>query len=99
MDWNKQGKQNAEYEIRKFWSVRLLYLHGIWKQQKYTEQKDTGWGVFSRNHLTGLEPGVNSFDTAIGYQSGISEQYVDRALCDFARRKDVVAVTKFLSRT
>ena len=28
----------------------------------------------------GLELGVNFFDTAIGYQSGTSEQYVGRAL-------------------
>ena len=38
----------------------------------------------------GLELGVNFFDTAIGYQSGTSEQYVGRALRDFARREDVV---------
>ena len=29
-------------------------------------------------------------DTAIGYQSGTSEQYVGRALRDFAKRDDVV---------
>lgn len=33
----------------------------------------------------GLELGVNFFDTAIGYQSGTSEQYVGRALWDFAK--------------
>ena len=38
----------------------------------------------------GLELGVNFFDTAVGYQSGTSEQYVGRALRDFAKRKDVV---------
>lgn len=47
----------------------------------------------------GLELGVNFFDTAIGYQSGTSEQYVGRALRDFARREDVVVATKFLPRT
>ena len=46
-----------------------------------------------------LELGVNFFDTAIGYQSGTSEQYVGRALRDFARREDVVVATKFLPRT
>ena len=34
----------------------------------------------------GLEMGVNFFDTAIAYQSGTSEQYLGRALRDFARR-------------
>lgn len=47
----------------------------------------------------GLERGINFFDTAIAYQSGTSEQYVGRALRDFARREDVVVATKFLPRT
>ena len=47
----------------------------------------------------GLELGVNFYDTAIGYQSGTSEQYVGRALKDFARRDEVVVATKFLPRT
>ena len=46
-----------------------------------------------------LELGINFFDTAIGYQSGTSEQYLGRALRDFAKREDVVVATKFLSRT
>ncbi len=36
----------------------------------------------------GLELGVNFFDTAIGYQSGTSEQYLGRALRDFAKRDE-----------
>ena len=47
----------------------------------------------------GLELGVNFYDTAIGYQSGTSEQYVGRALKDFAKRDEVVVATKFLPRT
>ena len=47
----------------------------------------------------GLELGVNFYDTAIGYQSGTSEQYVGRALRDYAKREDVVVATKFLPRT
>lgn len=46
-----------------------------------------------------LDLGVNFFDTAIGYQSGTSEQYVGRALKDFAKREEVVVATKFLPRT
>ena len=38
----------------------------------------------------GLELGVNYYDTAIGYQSGTSEQFVGRALRDFAKRDEVV---------
>ena len=47
----------------------------------------------------GLELGVNFFDTAIGYQSGTSEQYLGRTIRDFARREEVVVATKFLPRT
>lgn len=47
----------------------------------------------------GLEMGINFFDTAIGYQSGTSEQYLGRALKDFAKRDEVVVATKFLPRT
>ena len=47
----------------------------------------------------GLENGINFFDTAIAYQSGTSEQYLGRALRDFAKREDIVVATKFLPRT
>lgn len=46
-----------------------------------------------------LDEGINFFDTAIAYQSGTSEQYLGRALKDFANREDVVVATKFLPRT
>lgn len=47
----------------------------------------------------GLNLGVNFFDTAIGYQSGTSEQFLGRAIMDFAKRDEVVIATKFLPRT
>ena len=47
----------------------------------------------------GLELGINFFDTAIAYQSGTSEQYLGRAIKDFAKRDDIVIATKFLPRT
>lgn len=47
----------------------------------------------------GLELGINFFDTAIAYQSGTSEQYVGRALQDYAKRDQMVVATKFLPRT
>lgn len=47
----------------------------------------------------GLEIGINFFDTANAYQSGTSEQYVGRALGDFAKRGEVTVATKFLPRT
>ncbi|MDD3417070.1 MAG: aldo/keto reductase [Lachnospiraceae bacterium] len=47
----------------------------------------------------GLEKGINFFDTAIAYQNGTSEQFLGRALRDFAKREDYVIATKFLPRS
>ena len=47
----------------------------------------------------GLELGINFYDTAIAYQNGTSEQYVGKALRDFAKREDYVIATKFTPRT
>ena len=46
-----------------------------------------------------LEVGINFFDTAIVYQQGSSEQFVGRALKDFAKRDEVFIATKFVPRT
>ena len=46
----------------------------------------------------GLELGVYFFDTAPGYQNGTSEQYVGRALKDYAARDKIIMATKFLPR-
>ena len=64
-------------------------------QRSWTIDEEHTRGIIRR----GLELGVNFFDTAIGYQSGTSEQYVGRAIKDFAKRDEVVAATKFLPRT
>ena len=42
----------------------------------------------------GLELGVNFYDTAIAYQSGTSEQYVGRALRDFAVERRIGGIKK-----
>ena len=47
----------------------------------------------------GLELGINFYDTASAYQNGTSEQYVGKALRDFAKRDDYVIATKFTPRT
>ena len=41
-----------------------------------------------------LEAGINFFDTANVYSNGTSEEYLGRALQDFAKRDDVVIATK-----
>lgn len=47
----------------------------------------------------GLDLDINFYDTAIAYQNGTSEQYVGKALRDFAKRDDYVIATKFTPRT
>lgn len=46
-----------------------------------------------------LDHGINFFDTAMGYQGGTSEEFLGRAIKDYAIRKDVVIATKFVPRT
>lgn len=64
-------------------------------QHSWTLDEEHSRGIIKH----GLEMGINFFDTAIGYQNGTSEQYVGRALRDFAKRDEVVVATKFLPRT
>lgn len=47
----------------------------------------------------GLDNGINFYDTAPVYQNGTSEQFVGRALRDFAKRDDYIIATKFTPRT
>ncbi|MFZ2649384.1 MAG: aldo/keto reductase, partial [Burkholderiaceae bacterium] len=41
-----------------------------------------------------VEAGINFFDTANAYSDGTSEEFVGRALRDFARRDEIVVATK-----
>lgn len=45
-----------------------------------------------------LEQGITFFDTAVAYAGGTSEQFVGRAVKDFAKREEIVIATKFLPR-
>ena len=45
-----------------------------------------------------IESGINFFDTANSYSLGTSEEYVGRALKDFARREEIVLATKVWTR-
>ncbi len=47
----------------------------------------------------GLESGINFFDTAMGYQNGTSEEFLGRAIRDFAKRDEIVLATKFVPRS
>lgn len=45
-----------------------------------------------------LDQGINFFDTAMSYQGGTSEQYLGRAIKEFAQRENVIIATKFVPR-
>ena len=47
----------------------------------------------------GLELGINFYDTAIAYQAGTSEEYLGKAIREYAKRDEVVIATKFLPRS
>ena len=64
-------------------------------QHSWTLDEDASRAILKR----ALDLGINFFDTAIAYQSGTSEQYLGRAIRDFAKKDDVVIATKFLPRT
>ena len=64
-------------------------------QHSWTVDEQTAREIIKR----GLDLGINFFDTAIVYQNGTSEQFVGKALRDFAKRDDYVIATKFTPRT
>ena len=74
-------------------------MHGIWRCRKRPAQLDFGRRAFPADYPPRAGTGINFFDTAIAYQNGTSEQYLGRAIRDFAKRDDVVIATKFLPHT
>lgn len=71
--------------------------------QKVGEER-AAWTLSEEDSRTilkaAMEQGINFFDTAFAYGSGLSEQIIGRAVRDFAPSRDkVVLATKFLPRT
>lgn len=93
MKYTKLG--NSELEVSRICMGCMGFGDAQNGQHSWTLDEEHSREIIRR----GLELGVNFFDTAIGYQSGTSEQYVGRALRDFAKRDEVVAATKFMPRT
>ena len=93
MQYTKLG--NSELNVSRICMGCMGFGDAKNGQHSWTLDEDHSREIIRR----GLELGVNFFDTAIGYQSGTSEQYVGRALRDFADREKVVVATKFLPRT
>ncbi|HIT65866.1 MAG TPA: aldo/keto reductase [Candidatus Merdisoma merdipullorum] len=93
MKYTKLG--NSDLKISRICMGCMGFGDAARGQHSWTLDEEHSRAIIKR----GLELGVNFFDTAIGYQSGTSEQYLGRALKDFAKRDEVVVATKFLPRT
>lgn len=92
----------AIHKAGQFRPDRLPHPHGLAGfgdphngQHSWTLDEEHSCEIIHR----GLELGVSFFDAAVDYQSSNSEQYLGRALRDFAKREDVVVAAKFLPRT
>ena len=93
MKYTKLG--NSELNVSRICMGCMGFGNANEGQHSWTLDEEHSREIIKR----GLDLGVNFYDTAIAYQSGISEQYVGRALRDFAKRDEVVVATKFLPRT
>ena len=93
MQYTKLG--NSELQVSRICMGCMGFGDAQHGQHRWTIDEAHSREIIKR----GLELGVNFFDTAIAYQSGTSEQYLGRALRDFAKRDEVVVATKFLPRT
>lgn len=93
MEYTKLG--NSDLNVSRICMGCMGFGDATNGQHSWTVDEEHSREIIKR----GLELGVNFFDTAIAYQSGTSEQYLGRALRDFARRDEVVVATKFLPRT
>ncbi len=93
MNYTKLG--NSDLQVSRICMGCMGFGDAQNGQHTWTVDEEHSRDIIKR----GLELGVNFFDTAIAYQSGTSEQYLGRALRDFAKREDVVVATKFLPRT
>ncbi|MBD5130807.1 MAG: aldo/keto reductase [Ruminococcaceae bacterium] len=93
MDYVKLG--NSELKVSRVCMGCMGFGNAQTGQHSWTLDEESSREIIK----SGLELGINFFDTAIAYQSGTSEQYLGRALKDFAKREDVAVATKFLPRT
>ncbi|MBQ1400301.1 MAG: aldo/keto reductase [Lachnospiraceae bacterium] len=93
MKYTKLG--NADLNVSRICMGCMGFGDAARGQHSWTLDEEHSREIIRR----GLELGVNFYDTAIGYQNGTSEQFVGRALRDFAARDDVVVATKFLPRS
>ncbi len=93
MKYTKLGK--SELNVSRICMGCMGFGNAATGQHSWTVDEDSTRQIIKH----GLDMGINFYDTAIVYQNGTSEQYVGRALRDFAKRDDYVMATKFTPRT
>lgn len=93
MQYTKLG--NSDLNVSRICMGCMGFGNAATGQHSWTVGEEETRAIIKR----GLELGINFFDTAIVYQNGTSEQYVGRALRNFAKREDFVLATKFTPRT
>lgn len=93
MQYTKLG--NSELNVSRICMGCMGFGDADRGQHSWTIDEEHSREIIKR----GLELGINFFDTAIAYQSGTSEQYLGRALRDYAKREETIVATKFLPRT
>ncbi len=93
MKYTKLGK--SELNVSRICMGCMGFGNAATGQHSWTVDEESTRQIIKH----GLDMGINFYDTAIVYQNGTSEQYVGKALRDFARRGDYVIATKFTPRT
>lgn len=93
MQYTKLG--NSELRVSRICLGCMGFGNASTGQHSWTVDEEQTRSIVKR----ALELGVNFFDTAIAYQNGTSEEYLGRALKDFAKREEMVVATKFLPRS
>lgn len=93
MEYTKLG--NSNLEVSRICMGCMGFGNAGAGQHSWTIGEEDARAIIKK----GLELGINFYDTAIVYQNGMSEQFVGKALRDFAKRDEVVLATKFTPRT
>ncbi len=86
---------NSDLKVSRICMGCMGFGNAATGQHSWTVDEDSTREIIKH----GLELGINFFDTAIAYQNGTSEQFVGKALRDFAKRDDYIIATKFTPRT
>ena len=93
MQYTKLG--NTDLEVSRICLSCMGFGNAVAGQHSWTVDETATREIIKH----ALAQGINFFDTAIAYQNGTSEEYLGRALRDYASRDEVVVATKFLPRS